>query len=978
MRHGAHGWFLLLHVACVSTCLGQSHIWSQRFGGVETERAWGIDADGDGNVFVTGYFEGTTDLGGGSLASAGIWDVFLAKYDAGGAHVWSRRFGAGGTDQGIAVAADPDGNVLVTGAYSGTVDFGGGPFTNAGFNDVFVAKYSATGAHLWSRHYGSTGNDTGLCIAVDTAGNVIVTGWFEESVDFGGGPVTSAGNRDVFLVKLGSDGAYMWSRGFGSADAAADIVRGIGVDVDGNICITGGFYGSADFGGAPLASAGSSDIFLAKYGPGGTHLWSTRLGATSIDSGRGVGFDGDGNVIVTGSFVGTVDFGGGPLESAGQHDVFVAKLDPGGTHIWSRRYGGDDADYGEDVAVAADGNILLTGTFRSIADLGGAPFSSAGSDDIFVAQYDPNGEHVWSRGFGDSSVDGADAVAMDGDGNALLTGFFNGSVDVGGGALMSDGLADLFVAKYETNLSAPAGSLPPASAGSQSDAVVRALLDDDNEIVSASLFYRGGGEAGFAELQMAEDTPGEWTATIPAVHVTERGIQYYVEAHDALYIGRVPASGVASLAVDLADHQLFDLPAGSYRLLGVPIAHADAGDPEAVFDELGPYDPATWRYGTYDGAEYREGTSAAPAQPGQGFWIISRESASIGVTGSSTDLSVDTAIQLHEGFNQIANPYFFPVSFADLELPAGVVANLIGYDGAGYTELEETLEPGRGYWIENASGAAQTLEIPSAPVAGGRVVASVVSPDEDGWSIAVSAFAGDRHDRANHFGVSPRAAEGHDVLDRTSPPNPPAGYVALDFLGQDGQRLSADYRNASGEGASWTLRLSSDLPHVPFRVAFDDVSSLPLGANLVAMSAYGEIVADLARDPVLRGALGESGGTRTWHVVAGPPSFVDGVADDLASRIETFRLAAARSPFGVTEGTVLTVFVPRPTPLDLRVYDIRGRLVRTLHSGSAPRGVVRAAWNGRDDAGRLVGAGTYFVRATAKGFETTQRLSFLR
>jgi hypothetical protein len=155
-----------------------------------------------GNVLVTGQFQGTVDFGGGPLTSVGI-DIFVAKY-AGpdGAHLWSRRFANTAADAGFSVVVDPSGNVMVTGQFNGMVDFGGGPLTSAGY-DIFVAKCAGTdGAHIWSRRFGGTAADVGTSIVVDPGGNVLVTGSYQDTVDFGGGPLTSAGFNDILLLKL--------------------------------------------------------------------------------------------------------------------------------------------------------------------------------------------------------------------------------------------------------------------------------------------------------------------------------------------------------------------------------------------------------------------------------------------------------------------------------------------------------------------------------------------------------------------------------------------------------------------------------------------------------------------------------------------------------------------------------------------------------------------------------------------------------
>ena len=98
--------------------------------------------DSTGNVLVTGSFHGTVDFGGGLLPSGGGADVFIAKLDAGGGHLWSRRAGNAQDQNGTSIAADPSGNAFVAGDVFGTVDFGGGPLTSAGGADVFLAKLS--------------------------------------------------------------------------------------------------------------------------------------------------------------------------------------------------------------------------------------------------------------------------------------------------------------------------------------------------------------------------------------------------------------------------------------------------------------------------------------------------------------------------------------------------------------------------------------------------------------------------------------------------------------------------------------------------------------------------------------------------------------------------------------------------------------------------------------------------------------------
>jgi hypothetical protein len=228
---------------------------------------------------------------------------------------------------------DSGGNVVVAGYFQETIDCGGGPLTSTGLGDMFVAKYSSTGAHLWSKKFGGTGNDNVRGVAVDPSGDVLLTGDFTGTINFGGADLTSAGLEDIFLAKLlGASGGHSWSKRFGST-TRTDIGYGVAVDGNGNVAITGFFAYVADFGGGTL-SAQNTDIFVAKYSPAGAHISSRRYGdptgQADVQYGDGIAMSSSGNIYITGHFVGTLDFGAaGRMTSTpfGGGDGYLASLD---------------------------------------------------------------------------------------------------------------------------------------------------------------------------------------------------------------------------------------------------------------------------------------------------------------------------------------------------------------------------------------------------------------------------------------------------------------------------------------------------------------------------------------------------------------------------------------------------------------------------------------------------------------------------
>ena len=406
---------------------------------------------------VTGHFQGTTDFGDGLVSSyvhpslGATRDIFVAEYSPSGGYLWKRVLGGDSSEEGKGIATDATDNVLVTG-YQGSyvVDYGGGPQYSQSYNDIFIAKYSSAGSWVWSKTIGGYGYDQGNAIAADDAGNVFVTGYIGKGavsdigVNFGGGALYSAGLSDVFLVKYAATGGHVWSKRFGST--GTELGMAVGTDGSGNVIVAGTFEGSVDFGGGALTSAGVRDIFVAKYSGTGQHLWSKRFGGSGDEVINGLAVDSAGDVALTGKFQGSVSFGGGTLASAGGDDAFVVKLSSSaGAHAWSKGFGSTGQDITTGVAVDGSDNVVITGQFSGTVAFGGGALSSLGVD-VFAAKYTSAGAHRWSRSFGGASTQIGIAVAAAPTGDVTLTGLFLQTVDFGTGMLTSAGSFDASLA----------------------------------------------------------------------------------------------------------------------------------------------------------------------------------------------------------------------------------------------------------------------------------------------------------------------------------------------------------------------------------------------------------------------------------------------------------------------------------------------------------------------------------------------------
>jgi len=362
---------------------------------------------------------------------------------------WARTLGGLKNEDVRGVATDAQGNVYVAGGFTDSMVAGGTKVFAVGGMDVFLARYNAGGTLQWLRSFGGSGNDTAMGVAVGGNGDVVLTGGFYGSMVVGSQTLTSAGDEDVFVVKYGSDGNVKWSQGGGGI--GRDEGRGIAVDGSGNAAVTGLFSGSGSFGGVTLASQGQTDMFVVKYGGDGNVQWGERGGGNDVDEGNGVAIDGSGNVVVVGRYRGSGGFGGDMLKSAGGDDGFVAKYNSSGAAQWGATLGGSSNDDARAVRVDGNRNVVVTGTVSGLVNFGTIFASSAGGRDVYVAKYNAIGTVQWVRTGGGSGDDYATAMAMDGDGNSYIAGHFEGTFSIADETVVSSGESDVMVVKLSTD-----------------------------------------------------------------------------------------------------------------------------------------------------------------------------------------------------------------------------------------------------------------------------------------------------------------------------------------------------------------------------------------------------------------------------------------------------------------------------------------------------------------------------------------------
>lgn len=422
--------------------------WTQIFGGLGSDYGNAVAIDADNNMYVVGYFQQTIDFdsspGVDQHTSLGGNDIFVTRRNADGSYGWTWTGGGTGADYGYAVAVDSVGSVYVVGAYTGSVDFDpANPQTDSvraavgSSPNAFVVKLDASGVFQWVRTVVGTSNGRG--VGVDSNDNVYISGDFYQTVNFdpqGSGDVHNAGNSyDVFVTRLGSNGSYGWTRtvhGSGSNRSYG----GLSIDSSDNVYIVGAVAGTVDFdpqGVGDIRVTQGQDAFVGQWHANGSYGWARLIGGSGTDVGLAVAANALGDVYVTGSFQGTVDFdpGAGVDQriSAGSGDVFVARFDENGAYVWVRTFGGSGNDSVAGIAADNAGAVYVTGRYTGTVDfdpgVGIDQHTSMGAaTDIFITQIESDGSYGWTAAVGAGLDDAGQGLALDSYNNLYVTGFY--------------------------------------------------------------------------------------------------------------------------------------------------------------------------------------------------------------------------------------------------------------------------------------------------------------------------------------------------------------------------------------------------------------------------------------------------------------------------------------------------------------------------------------------------------------------------
>lgn len=434
-----------------------------------------VATDDKGNVYTIGNYETQLFLGGGTLVSMGVSDVFLAAYSSTGQLIWEKSIGGAGTDIGKGIALDDSGNVFIAGSFENSIDISGVQMTGNGGVDIFIAKYNSGGNLIWAKHAGSEYDESLTDILVDKTGEIYLGGVFAQSnmgtvpeyisCYFDSDSVVSKKGSRIFLAKYNRDGEAIWAKGMGGF-GGGDQLHAIGLDGFGNVNIGGTCVSYFEVGQVQLISNSSGwvmgELFVAKLNSIGNPLWAKMVwGSNTVGGGKGgaqpgmlrggkIASDEDGNVILTGSFSDcNIFFPPYQLNNSGS---FMAKYTAGGSLAWVK--GNEQLNYStEGLTCNKRGEICVVGTVSgSGLKIGSDIINPSGSANIFVGKYDTDGNGICGTVVQGDGIDIPKSILTAGD-NALYIsgGYQSSSLQFGNDELSSylnSTKPDIFVASY--------------------------------------------------------------------------------------------------------------------------------------------------------------------------------------------------------------------------------------------------------------------------------------------------------------------------------------------------------------------------------------------------------------------------------------------------------------------------------------------------------------------------------------------------
>ena len=440
-------------------------LWSTYSGGTGNDEIHQVDIDLDGNIYTSGFTTSSLNIatsGAFQGTLQGFQNCFLMKHNPQGQKIFGTYFGGQSSDRCYGMLHDDEsGHIYLSGSTfsSGIATLGTHQTELSSPDDGLIVKFDLTGNLVWATYYGGSDHDYIAEMALDSYGDILMTGHTRSTNNIATDNTFLPGNENTFVAKFSSTGLHLWGTYYGGS---FDEGWGIDLDNENNIYISGitsSISGISTPGAHQLALSGGRDAFLAKFDPNGQLLWGTYYGGVNDDKSTGLRVDSDGSILIFGN---TSSSGG--ISTTGSYqpvmgsidDAFLSKFSPSGSLVWGTYVGGEGVDYLYGMRLKPDGKILLAGmseSLNSVVSPNAFQNSPSGEYDALLMQFNSNGQFEWGSYLGGALIDFANDVAIDSYlGHIVIAGMTRSTTGISSIGATSEnysgGLYDGFISRF--------------------------------------------------------------------------------------------------------------------------------------------------------------------------------------------------------------------------------------------------------------------------------------------------------------------------------------------------------------------------------------------------------------------------------------------------------------------------------------------------------------------------------------------------
>jgi len=968
--------------------------------------SYGTRTDNNNNVFITGSFSGVIQFGDTTLVSS--WDgtnqdVFLAKYDTQGTFVWATQVGSdssGGYFYGHDIKIDKDNNILFTGTFNGQAVFNGIVITGFENADIFIAKYNQSAVPVWViQDHGSPVYNDSRKMDLDAAGNISLIASITQSV--------SSETNDVYFARYTNTGQKLW--GIRAGQINSNNAGGLADDSKGDIYGCGSFYFSGLFGTITLNGIWS-DAFIAKLPSPKFSISPPQVNFGSVPI---FSFD-SASVSLTNTSTANLhifsmtlfndtssSFGilsGYPLDSISAQQTANMEI------AFFPVYSGVKNAYIEIISDASTSpdTILITGTAvqssillsDTLLNFGSVDAGITSSLNLSLGNESPVNiivDSVKIRG-GDAS-NFSFSPNVDGD-TLIYFSFINLTVSF---SPDTSGLKTAYLVIYSsagnspdsvrltgTGLTTIQVQLPSANVIGQSTAM---NITPPSAILYtlSQIFYRKTGDVAFQQDTLSRQG-NIYTYNIPASYSTITGIQFYLMFSDGIavitYPSNTPQTRPASIQLGIPQMNYFNpIRAGQYQMISIPLSIASP-QIDAVFqDDYGSYNQQIWRIFRWQpGANSYAEHNAIPGDvvPGNAYWLINRDGKIFDINNSLSVPSFNNyTITLQPGYNQIGDPFAFPIDWALIENTDSLLQLPIGWNSDSLDYDISTLLPWEGYWVYNQLGHSLNINInPNTSLEKKQSVNMFASMKSDEFLVQLKASlnSSGAKDLQNYIGMMEDAG---NTANRYNVIKPPAidNRVQL-LLSSGGIYYARNVVPVSKDGAYWDFTVESSSPNQPLTLAVEKKSALPDNFNIWLLDKDREIPVNISDGTAQTVTL--ENGKVNFRIIIGTEDFAKLHSDNIS--LQAFDYALYQNyPNPFNPATTITWQLKEKSNVTLEIYDILGeRVMSIVNNVVQDPGQHYAVWDGRNASGEKVASGIYIYRLRAKDFISSKKMILLK